>query len=141
MNVKSKLLIAGGCIAAITAIWHLICIVGGPDWYVFARAPKIVVDSARQGTLLAPLSTAVIAVLMFTCTLYAFSGAGVIRKIPFLKSALIVISFICLVRALVVIPYLISSKLDTWELVASSCWFFVGICFLMGTLHQFGNKK
>mgnify|MGYP003453193578 FL=1 len=134
ISIKSKLLITGGLIAAATAIWHLLCIAGGPSWYAFARAPGIVIHSAKQGTLLAPISTTVIAGLMFTCTAYAFSGAGLIKKIPLLKSALVTIAFICLVRALSTVPYLISSHLDMWELVASSGWFFVGVCFLMGAL-------
>ncbi len=142
ISIKSKLLITGGLIAAATAIWHLLCIAGGPSWYAFARAPGIVIHSAKQGTLLAPLSTAVIAGLMFTCAAYAFSGAGLIKKIPLLKTALVTIAFICLVRALSTVPYLISSPLDMWELVASSGWFFVGVCFLMGALEQFtANKK
>ncbi len=141
INIKSKLLITGGVIAAATAVWHLLCIVGGPSWYAFARAPGIVIHSAKQGTLLAPLSTAVIAGLMFTCTAYAFSGAGLIKKIPLLKSALVTIAFICLVRALITLPYLVSSPLDVWELVASTGWFFVGVCFLMGALEQFSVNK
>jgi hypothetical protein len=141
ISIKSKFLITGGVIAAATAAWHLLCIVGGPSWYAFARAPGIVIHSAKQGTLLAPISTAVIAGLMFTCTAYAFSGAGLIKKMPLLKSALVTIAFICLVRALITVPYLISSRLDIWELVASSGWFFVGVCFLMGALEQFSAKK
>jgi hypothetical protein len=78
---------------------------------------------------------------MFTCTAYAFSGAGLIKKIPLLKSALVTIVFICLIRALVTVPYLMSSHLDIWELVASAGWFFVGICFLMGALEQFYANK
>ena len=141
ISIQSKFLIAGGVIAAATAVWHLLCIVGGPSWYAFARAPEIVINSAKQGTLLAPVSTAVIASLMFTCTAYAFSGAGLIKKIPLLKSALVTIAFICLARAFITVPYLISSPLDIWELVASSGWFFVGICFLIGALEQFSANK
>lgn len=141
ISVKSKFLITGGVIAAATAVWHLLCIVGGPSWYAFARAPKVVVNSAKQGTLLAPASTVVIAGLMFTCTAYAFSGAGLIIKIPLLKSALVTIAFLCLARALLTVPYLMSSHLDIWELVASSGWFFVGVCFLIGASEQFSAKK
>lgn len=141
LNFKSKLLIVGGLIAAATAIWHLLCILGGPGWYAFARAPQVVIDSARHGTFLAPVGAIVIAGLMFACTAYSFSGAGLIRKIPLLRPALVTISLICLARALIAVPYLLSSTLDVWELVASSGWFFVGICFSMGALEQFFDKK
>lgn len=141
ISIKSKFLVTGGLIAAATAIWHLLCIIGGPSWYAFARAPKVIVDSAMQGTFIAPLGAIVIASLMFTCTAYAFSGAGLVRKIPLLLPALITISFICFVRALIVVPYLISSKLDVWELVASGGWLFVGICFSMGVVEKFRTKN
>lgn len=142
ISIKSKFLIAGGLVAAATAVWHLLCIIGGPSWYAFARAPDIVVESAKQGTFLAPLSTSVIAGLMFICTAYSFSGAGLIKQIPLLKSALVTISFICLVRAVITVPYLLFSKLDVWEVLASSGWFFVGICFLMGAVEKFyANNK
>lgn len=141
ISIKSKFLVTGGLIAAATAIWHLLCIIGGPSWYAFARAPKVIVDSAMQGTFIAPLGAIVIASLMFTRTAYAFSGAGLIRKIPLLVPVLITISFICFVRALIVVPYLISSKLDVWELVASGGWLFVGICFSMGVVEKFRTKS
>jgi hypothetical protein len=141
ISVKSRFLMAGGVIAAATAVWHLLCIIGGPSWYVFARAPQVIVDSAKQGTFLAPLGATVIASLMFACSVYSLSGAGLIRKIPLLMIALVSISLICLIRGLVTVPYLLSSKLDTWELIASSGWFFVGVCFLMGALEQFSAKK
>lgn len=141
VSFKSKFLVLGGCIAGISAIWHLLCILGGPSWFIFARAPSEIITSAQQGTLLAPIGTIVVAALMLTCTLYAFSGAGIIRKIPLLKSALITISTLCLLRVVVVIPNLLySSFTDTWQLVATSVWLFVGICFLLGSADQFGGK-
>lgn len=141
VSIQSKLLITGGLIAAATAVWHLLCIFGGPSWYAFARAPKVVVESAKHGTLLAPIGAIVIAGLMFTCTAYSFSGAGLIRKIPFLKSALVTISLICLIRAVLAVPYLFLPKLDRWQLVASSGWFLVGVCFLVGALEQIFSEK
>lgn len=135
------MLIIGGVIAAMAAVWHLLMIIGGPGWYSFAHAPYYIVESARQRTLVAPVAAILIATLMFTCTLYAFSGAGIIRKIPLLKSALITIAVICLTRALVTIPYLVKSKLDIWNLVASSGWFFVGVCFLLGAVTQFTKHQ
>jgi len=141
INLKSQFLLSGGIIAGLAAVWHLLCIIGGPAWFIFARAPSVIIVSAQQGTLLAPIGTIIVAVLMFTCTIYAFSGAGVIRKIPLLKSALVTITILCLLRAVVVIPSLLySSFADTWQVIASSVWLFVGICFLLGSVSQFGGK-
>ena len=129
-KVTSKLLISAGVIAAVAAIWHLLCILGGPSWFAFARAPQQVIASAQQGTLLAPLSTLVVAGLMFTCSAFAFSAAGLIRSLPLLKSALITITILCILRALSAIPSLVyANDLDLWQLVASSVWLYTGICF------------
>ena len=141
VNFKSQLLLTGGVIAGLAAVWHLLCILGGPAWFIFARAPSVIIASAQQGTLLAPIGTIIVAALMFTCTIYALSGAGVIRKIPLLKSALVTITILCLLRVVVVIPSLLySSFTDTWQVIATSVWLFVGICFLLGSTSQFGVK-
>lgn len=141
LNNHLKLLVLGGVVAALAAIWHLLCIIGGPGWYEFARAPLPIIKSAYEGTLLAPVSTTVIAILMLTCTAYSFSGAGLIKPIPLLKTALFVISFICLLRALSVVPFLLHPKFDTWELVAGCGWLFVGVCFLIGALAKSRTQK
>lgn len=133
IDIRKKFLILGGVISAFTAVWHLLMIVGGPTWYAFARAPIYIVESAQEGTLLAPTSAIAIAVLMFICSVYSFSGAGLMRKIPLLMPALVIISIICLARGLYVLPLFFSMEiLGIWHLVASSIWLFVGMCFLMG---------
>lgn len=135
---KSKLLISAGIIASASAIWHLLCIVGGPSWFEFARAPQQIINSAQQGTLLAPLGTVVVAGLMFACTVFAFSAVGLIRKIPLIKPALITIAAICTLRGVIAIPSLITSdNLDSWQLIASTVWFYVGCCFIIGSVEQY----
>jgi len=134
LNISSKLLVSAGAIAFAAAIWHLLCILGGPSWFAFARAPQQIIDSAQQGTLLAPIGTIAVASLMFACSFYAFSATGLIRKMPLLKPALITISLLCTIRGLIVIPVLLAAKSwDVWEMVASSVWFYVGVCFILGT--------
>lgn len=141
-SVQEKLLIVGGVVAGLAAIWHLLMIIGGPNWYAFARAPQYVVESAKEGTFIAPVGAVTIAILMFACAAYSFSGAGLIAKIPLLKSALATIAFICLVRGLYISPLFYAVKtLGTWHLIASSVWFFVGVCFSFGVINLFSAKK
>jgi len=140
-SILDGFLIIGGVIAGLTAIWHLLMIVGGPSWYAFARAPQYIIESANAGTFTAPVSAIAIAILMLSCTLYSFSAAGLIRKIPLLKSALIIISLICIARGLFISPIFYPIKLlGTWHLVASSVWLFVGLCFLLGVMKQFNHR-
>ena len=141
-SIQSKLLISAGVIASASAIWHLLCILGGPSWFAFARAPQQIIDSAVQGTLLAPIGTIIVASLMFACTIFAFSAVGLIRKVPLLKSALFIIAALCLLRGLIAVPtFVTSSGLDTWQIVASTVWFYVGICFVAGSIEQYRFGK
>ena len=141
-NVKSKLLISAGVIASASAIWHLLCIIGGPSWFAFARAPQPIIDSAVQGTLLAPIGTIIVAGLMFACSVFAFSAVGLIRKLPLLRSALITIALLCTLRGLIAIPTFVTpSGFDIWQIVASTTWFYVGICFLVGSIEQYKLGK
>ena len=141
-SVKSKLLISAGVIASASAIWHLLCIIGGPSWFAFARAPQPIIDSAVQGTLLAPIGTVIVAGLMFACSVFAFSAVGLIRKLPLLRSALITITLLCTLRGLIAIPTFVTpSGFDIWQIVASTIWFYVGICFLVGSIEQYRLGK
>ncbi|HWV14872.1 MAG TPA: hypothetical protein VN030_05515 [Cellvibrio sp.] len=142
ITLHEKFLIVGGVIAGLAAIWHLLMIIGGPNWYAFARAPQYIVESAQQRTLIAPVAAVAVASLMFACMVYSFSGAGLIGKIPLSRPALPVISLICLARGLYISPIFFELKnLGVWHLIASSVWFFVGICFLMGTINQFRSHS
>ena len=141
-SIKSKLLISAGIIASVSAIWHLLCILGGPSWFAFARAPQQIIDSAQQGTLLAPIGIVVVAGLMFACTVFAFSAVGLIHKVPLLKSALITIATLCTLRGLIAIPtFTYSTSLDLWQIIASTVWFYVGICYFVGSIEQYRLGK
>ena len=70
------------------------------------NAPQSVVQSARDGTLWAPVGAIGIALLLAVMALFAFSGAGVSRKLPFLKTAVAIISTIFIVRGLIVVGFI-----------------------------------
>lgn len=140
-SIQAKLLLSAGVIACLAAVWHLLCIWGGPSWFAFARAPQQIIQSAQHGTLLAPIGTIIVAGLMFSCSVFAFSAIGLIRQIPLTKPALITIAFLCILRGLIAIPTFYSHVgFDIWQIIASTVWFYVGICFLFGSVeyHKIG---
>ncbi len=142
LSFQSKLLISAGVIASASALWHLFCILGGPSWFAFARAPQQIIDSAQQGTYLAVVGTVIVATLMFACTVFAFSSSGLIRRVPLVKPALASIALLCILRALVAIPYLLTpTGIDIWEVIASSVWLYVGICFMLGFMQEYRPLK
>lgn len=88
------------------ALLHLGIIVGGPDWYRFFGAGEPMAVMSEQGLWYPAIVTACIATVLFVWSLYAFSGAGLIRRLPLLKTALLIIGIIFLLRGLLAVPLL-----------------------------------
>lgn len=96
-------LLAGGWLSASAALLHLACIAGGPDWYRFFGAGEGVAQAAERGSWTPALMTAGIAAILSLWAAYAFAGAGVIRRLPLMRTALVLISAIYLARGLLVL--------------------------------------
>lgn len=132
---KICFLIAAG-IAFFGALIHWIAPLLGVDWYRFLTSPRWVVQSARDQTWQAPVGAAVIGGLMFMCGLYACSGAGLIKRIPLLRTALCFIAALCIVRGSLIFPlmYKIPERLTAFDITASFVWLIAGLCFALGTV-------
>ncbi|MDO8345937.1 MAG: hypothetical protein Q7T48_22250 [Cellvibrio sp.] len=100
------LLKVAGWLVFVAALLHVGIIVGGPDWYRFFGAGEPMAVMSEQGLWYPAIVTACIAALLFVWSLYAFSGAGLIRRLPLLKTALLVIGAIFLLRGLLAVPLL-----------------------------------
>nr|WP_295658955.1 hypothetical protein [Polymorphobacter sp.] len=97
-------LVAGGVLSAIAALLHLAIIAGGPSWYRFFGAGERMAHLAETGKSEAWLVTAAIAAVLAVWAAYAFSGAGLLPRLPLLKLGLVMISTIYLVRGLALVP-------------------------------------
>ncbi len=128
-------LVIGGWLSIGAALLHLGCIVGGADWYRFFGAPPLIVRGVEQGQAWPHLATLGIAAILGIWAAYAFSGAGMIRKLPLLRVGLVVIGTIYLWRsldlpiALVVIPDAVSPFV-IWSSLIVAVYAF---CYLIGT--------
>ena len=100
-------LIAAGIAAAAGAVLHVAIVFGGPDWYAFFGAPNGMVEMARVGNLRAPVSGLVIAAFLALCSAYAFSGAGIIRRLPFLRLGLASIGSLLILRGVLFVPLIL----------------------------------
>lgn len=100
------LLKVAGWLVFVAALLHVGIIVGGADWYRFFGAGEAMALMSEQGLWYPAVVTACIATLLFVWSLYAFSGAGLIRRLPLLKTALLVIGAIFLLRGLLAVPLL-----------------------------------
>lgn len=127
---------AAAAIAGLGVLIHLGALWGGVSWYVFFGAPPFVVQSVRDGSWLAPISTLAIAMAMGLCGLYALSALGHLRRLPLLRLGLVTMATVCLLRALVLLPLAISHPelRNTFEVTAALVWGLAGIGFAQASL-------
>lgn len=130
-------LVLAGTGAFFGGLLHIVALIGGPEWIAFFGAPASVVESARQGTWLAPAGSLVITALMWLCSVYAFSGAGWIARLPLLRTGLFAIALVCIARGVVLVPLVLMrpkllAHIGTFEIVAALIWLAIGIAYAMG---------
>jgi len=128
-------LVAGGVLSAGAALLHVAIIFGGPGWYRFFGAGERLAHAAEMGSVRPPVYALGIALALLVWALYAFSGAGRIRRLPLLRTGLVTISAIYLLRALAPIPMLIAmpEKVDAFVLWSSIAVLVYGLCYAVGT--------
>jgi hypothetical protein len=139
MATKAKLArssyVVAGCGLLAGALLHVVVLIGGPDWIAFVGAPPSVVDSSRGGTWLAPVSTLGIAFLLTVWALYAFSAAGLMRRLPFARTMLSIVAVVFIVRGLIIAPALAAGRVNWHALIdlfiVSSSLFILAIGVLL----------
>jgi hypothetical protein len=100
---RNPWLVAGGLLSAAAALLHLATIVGGGDWYRFFGAGEALASADERGSWVPAALTLGIAMLLGLWALYAFAGAGLIRRLPLMRTALVLISLIYVARGLMVL--------------------------------------
>lgn len=93
-------------LSAAAAILHLAVIAGGPAWYRFFGAGERMARLAEQGSPRPALITLAIAAMLAAWSAYALAGAGWIRRLPLMRTALVAISAVYLARGLLLVPAL-----------------------------------
>ena len=121
-------------IAILTALAHMSCIFLGESCYRSQLAPDVIIQSAVNGTLLAPVVTTLISSLYLLCAIYALSAANIIMKLPLLKTAIYSISILCILRGLATIPLSLTypEMVTSFSIIAGAIWFISGILFFLG---------
>jgi hypothetical protein len=132
--VANPWLLAGGVLSALASLLHLACIIGGPAWYRFFGAGEAMARLAARGSIRPTIITLGIAAMLGIWSAYAFSGAGLIGRLPLLRLGLVVITGIYLLRALA-LPLMLRTMPDRSRtfLVWSSA-----IVLVFGVVHAIG---
>lgn len=139
---QNKFLIGAAILNFIGAALHVLIILGGPDWYRFFGAGEEMAQMAENGDITATLLTLVIIVVLSIWGLYALSGALMIRRLPLLKTALVVIIGIYCIRGIYgfFLPYI--SDHPSIQNLGLSFWLWSSsICLSIGVIHLIGVKK
>ena len=132
---KNTFLIIAAGLSALAAILHIACIVFGAPMYLFMGAGKQMAHLADAGHWYPTVVTSFIAGILFIWSLYALSGAGVIRRLPLLRVALCAITAIYLVRSVAFIPLA-----PHFPENSPSFWFWSSfICFVFGVMYLIGT--
>ena len=127
-------LLIGGALSAIAAVLHIGIILGGASWYRFFGAGEPMATAAQAGRWYPAIVTSCIALVLAAWSAYAFSGAGLLARLPFLKLALVLITIVYLLRGLAIVPLISIAKVSpTPFLVWSSL-----ICLVYGLVHMIG---
>ncbi len=133
------LLIIAGSFSLLAAVLHLGVVMGGPSWYRFFGAGESMVLMAENGSMKPIVITLGIAAVLIVWGAYAWSGAGFLPRLPFLKLALLVITAIYLIRGFggLVAPFVTNHPQIRQNSIAFWVWS-SAICLVIGVFHLVG---
>jgi len=137
MHGVNVYLVIGGLLSSAAALLHIAIIIGGGNWYRFFGTGEKFASMADEGSWIPTATTLGITAVLSVWALYAFSGAGLLINLPFLKAALVTITSIYLLRSLEVfyIYFVQPRQLDTFMVWSSL------ICFGYGVTHAVGTYQ
>jgi len=144
---RNNQLITGGCLSFIAALLHISCIFGGPDWYLFFGAGERMAELAAEGDAYPTIVTLIIASILTVWGFYAFSGAGIILKLPLLRTCLVLITAVYLIRGVAGLigpfftsdPVVHQNSITFWIVSSLICCIF-GTFYLLGTIKLWQQK-
>ncbi len=130
---RSLLFWAGLC-SALASVLHIACIVGGPAWYRALGAGEGMARMAANGDAYPAIVTSAVALVLAAWAAFAWSGAGLIRRLPLLRTALVAITAVYLLRGIAFVPLKahIPGNSEAFWLWSSA------ICLVIGVLHLAG---
>ena len=131
----------GAWLTGAAALLHLAIILGGPAWYRFFGAGERMARLAARGAAGPAVLTAGIAGVLAAWALYGLSGAGVIRRLPLLRPALVLIAGVYGARGLLGVPAVLLADGPYAEELRGRMPFVVGTslaCLALGLCYAAG---
>lgn len=137
MTILNPWLLTGAVASGLAALLHLGCIAFGAPWYRALGAGEQMARLAEAGHWRPTVMTLAIATVLSVWALYAFSGAGVIGRLPLLRLGLCAITAVYLLRGLtfpLLMPAFPGNSMTFW--LTSSA-----ICLGIGAVHLIGLRQ
>jgi len=139
MRVGNQWLKLGGILSFTVALLHVIIIFVGASAYRYYGAGEDMATAAESGSAFPALLTFVLVAVFAIWGFYGLSGAGVIRRLPFLKIALLLIGAVYTLRGVAVFQQLFqiaasSAEVAPREIVFSLVSLIIGLAYLIGTV-------
>lgn len=135
--MPNRFLIVGAALSALAALLHVACVYFGAPWYRFLGAGEEMARMAEAGSWTPGIITASIAAVLGIWALYALSGAGAIRRLPLLRTALCIITGIYLLRGIAVLPVALLQP----HQATAFLWWSSAICLGFGVVHLIGLRQ
>jgi hypothetical protein len=139
MNGQRLLKLAGWLSTAIAAL-HVVIVFLGPPAYRYFGAGEAMARQAEAGSLFPAALTFAVAVVFILFALYAFAGAGTIRRLPLLRTGLVTIGAIYTLRGLLLFPQL-TGYLREPPIVAPRDLVFSTVSLVIGLLYLVGASR
>ena len=130
-------LVAAAVMSLLASLLHVAAIFGGGDWYRFFGAGEQMARLDEAGSWRPAIITAIIAIILAGWAIFALSGAGIVRRVPLLRTGLVAIAAVLLARtALLAFP-------QTWGPDGSFAFMAVtsAITGIMGLVFAVGIAK
>ena len=130
-------LVAAGGLSVVAALLHLGCIVGGGPWYRALGAGEPMARASERGAMMPHVMALIIAVVLLGWAAYAFSAAGLVMRLPLMRTALVAISVLLLVRGLAV------PAMQLWrpDLSLTFIYTTAAICTVFGLIFAIGTWR
>jgi hypothetical protein len=142
-----NLLKLAGLSSACVAVFHLFVIFAGAPAYRYFGAGEQMAQLAEQGSAVPALVTAGLTVVFAVWALYALSGAGLVRRLPLLRTSLIAIGLVYTLRGLLLAPQVVwffsgyRAAVPPRQLVFSAVALLTGLAYLIGTMCTWRRRR
>ncbi len=138
-------LTAGGVISALISGLHIILAFKPALYkYISASQQSALAQMAEQGSGSTTIATIALALIFAIWAIYAFSGAGLIGPLPLIRTALIAIAVVYILRALTLpteISMVVNQGYPVQFLVYSVISLVTGLLYLIGVWLQRGSSQ